>query len=305
LPGWKDVEDSVKERGTVYDIVRREHLAALQKHTKRNVIVYYSGWLQKQGVGLSVDSFSITDADKSGFMAVIHGLDRSKGLDLFLHTPGGDTAATESLGDYLRAMFKGDIRVIVPQLALSAGTMLACISREIVMGQHSSLGPIDPQLGGMAAQGVVEEFNQAMAEVKADPRSAAIWQVIISKYQPTLLGTCKQVITWSETMVRDWLKAGQMFNGKSDAEINTIADQIAKDLGDRKAMKVHNRHINAGKAKDLGLKIAMLEDDKDLQELVLTVHHCCIQTLGATTAYKIIENHKGKAVISDWSPVKI
>ena len=46
-----------------------------------------------------------------------------RGLDLILHTPGGDMAATESLVDYLRAMFGTDICAFVPQLAMSAGTI--------------------------------------------------------------------------------------------------------------------------------------------------------------------------------------
>jgi ClpP class serine protease len=49
-------------------------------------------------------------------MTVIHNMDRSKGLDLLLHTPGGDIAATESIVDYLRSMFGTDIRAIIPQL---------------------------------------------------------------------------------------------------------------------------------------------------------------------------------------------
>jgi len=69
--------------------------------TGRNVIIYYSAWLQKP----SIVGLQVNDADKNGFMTVIHELDRSKGLDLVLHTPGGETAATESLVDYLRSMF--------------------------------------------------------------------------------------------------------------------------------------------------------------------------------------------------------
>ena len=37
-------------------------------------------------------------------MSVIHKMERKKGLDLILHTPGGDVAATESLVDYLKEM---------------------------------------------------------------------------------------------------------------------------------------------------------------------------------------------------------
>ena len=42
-------------------------------------------------------------------------------------------------------MFKLNIEVFVPMTAMSAGTMIACMSRKIHMGKQSSLGPIDPQ----------------------------------------------------------------------------------------------------------------------------------------------------------------
>ncbi|MBX4308663.1 ATP-dependent Clp protease proteolytic subunit, partial [Mycobacterium tuberculosis] len=87
----------------------------------------------------------ITDEDKNGFMLCIHELDRTKGLDLIIHTPGGDSQATIALVDYLRSMFGKNIRAIIPQLAMSAGTMIACSCFEIIMGKQSSLGPIDPQ----------------------------------------------------------------------------------------------------------------------------------------------------------------
>jgi ClpP class serine protease len=74
------------------------------KKTNRNVITYYSGWLQQTDARLS-PILSINDNDKNAFMTTIHGLNRDKGLDLVLHTPGGDGAATESLVDYLRKMF--------------------------------------------------------------------------------------------------------------------------------------------------------------------------------------------------------
>lgn len=124
--------------------------------TNRNVIAYYSGWLEKEGIR-GVD---ITDSDKNAFMAAIHKFDRTKGLDLILHTPGGNVATTESLLDYLRIMFGDNIRAIIPQLAMSAGTMISCACKEIIMGKPSNLGPIDPQFGGIAAHGVIDEFEK-------------------------------------------------------------------------------------------------------------------------------------------------
>jgi ClpP class serine protease len=100
-------------------------------------------------------------------------------LDLILHTPGGDMAATESLIDYLRSMFGTNIRAIIPQISMSGGTMIALACRQIVMGKHSNLGPIDPQLGGVAAHAIKEEFERAVREVQHAPGTAPIWQVVI------------------------------------------------------------------------------------------------------------------------------
>ena len=61
--------------------MRRRYLQQVHNITQRNVIIYYSGWLQKR-----VDGTEINDEDKTGFMTVLHELDRSKGLDLILHT---------------------------------------------------------------------------------------------------------------------------------------------------------------------------------------------------------------------------
>ena len=119
----------------------KEYVNCLYHYTGRNVIVYYSGWLSVGG-GLPVE---INDLDMNGFMAMTHGLNFDKGLDLILHTPGGDVAATESIINYLYKIFDGNIRAIIPQLAMSGGTMIACSCKNIIMGKQSSLGPVDPQ----------------------------------------------------------------------------------------------------------------------------------------------------------------
>jgi len=290
MPSWHSILEEIQKRGSTHDVVRRAYLAKLYRLTGRNVIVYYSGWLQKPGIGGS----HVNDADKNGFMTAIHTLDRSKGLDLVLHTPGGETAATESLVDYLHSMFGTNIRAIVPQIALSAGTMIACACREILMGTHSSLGPIDPQFGNVPAHGIIEEFKRAHAEIRADPSKVPVWQPIIAKYAPTLIGECEKAIKWSVDMTREWLLQG-MLAGKSDATAK--AEKILSELADHALTLSHARHLSSEKCRSLGLEIVMLEDDQKLQEAVLSVHHALIHTLSATAAYKIIENHKGVAFI--------
>ena len=123
MPDWHELlkefgEEAKKGRQDALDVVRHRYLSKLVAYTKRNTISYYSGFLSKPGVQL----LGINDEDMNGFMMAVHGLDKTKGLDLFLHTPGGSIATTESLVNYLQLMFNKDIRVIVPQVAMSAGS---------------------------------------------------------------------------------------------------------------------------------------------------------------------------------------
>lgn len=295
MPSWGDVRAEVNSAGSPFDVIRKRYAADLSDITGRNVILYYSGWLQKQHLlqhGLPV---GVDDSDKNGFMAAIHGMDRSKGLDLFLHTPGGDVAATESLVDYIRAMFGTDVRAIVPQLAMSAGTMISLSCSQVVMGKHSSLGPIDPQFGNMAAHGIVEEFERAKEEIKTDPSTIAVWQPIIAKYTPTLIGEAEKAISWANDMVKDWLTTG-MFKDRSDPLGDAVA--VIRELGSHALTLSHSRHISAEKAKAHGIEVFDLESDPKLQEAVLTLHHACIQTMSETPAFKIIENQEGVNFIS-------
>jgi hypothetical protein len=290
MPSWHTILEEIKKKGSTHDIIRRQYLHELSELTGRNTIVYYSGWLQKQGV----PGMQLNDADKNGFMTAINGLDRSKGLDLLLHTPGGDTAATESLVDYLFSMFGTNTRAIVPQLALSGGTMIACSCKEILMGKHSSLGPVDPQLGNIPAHGVIEEFKRAYQEIKLDQSKIPVWQPIIAKYPPTLIGECEKAIKWSKEMTKEWLLRG-MLSEKADADVRV--NTILTELTDHSLTLSHSRHLSATKCQSIGLEVRMLEEDQKLQEAVLSVHHACIHTLSSTGAFKIIENQNGIAFI--------
>jgi ATP-dependent protease ClpP protease subunit len=303
MGSWNELLQEVDRAGSIADTIRKRSLRELHETTGRNIIVYYSGWLQKPHLrGAANIRFDINDADKEAFMATIHGMDRDKGLDLFLHTPGGEVAATESLVNYLRAMFGTNIRAVVPQLAMSGGTMIACACERIVMGKQSSLGPIDPQFAGLPAHGVIEEFDRAAKEIGRDPTKVAVWQPIIAKYHPTLIGECEKAIKWSEEIAREWLVGG-MFRGLKNAK--SRAQKVVRDLGDHALQKSHARHISLDAAKRIGLEVDPMEQlvpgdpvkSQELQDAILSVHHACIITFMRTDAYKIIENHSGVSQI--------
>ena len=183
-------------------------------------------------------------------------------------------------------MFGINIEVFIPQIAMSAGTMIACASRLIHMGKQSNLGPIDPQIGGLPATAILEEFKKAVMEIEQWPASTPLWQVIIGKYHPSLILSCENAIEWSKEIVEQWLKSG-MFHNNKDMDVS----QIVNKLSDHKKMKTHYRHIGVKEAQGIGLKISPLEDDNELQDIILTIHHTYMHTLSSTPIIKIIENN--------------
>lgn len=296
MPTWREISQSlgaVSKEGVLINL-QHKYLQLMKQYTGRNIIIYYSAFMQKPGLA----GAEINDNDKNAFMQMVASIpkeERQKGLDLVLHTPGGEIAATESLVYYLKSIFKNNIRVVVPQMAMSAGTMIALSSKEIIMGKESNLGPIDPQFGGVSCYGVVEEFKRALADVTNNPSSAVIWANIIGKYHPTFLGDCEKAIDWSSSMVTQWLLSNMFAKNKNK---DTIVKNVVEQLSNHGKTYAHRRHIHAAELRQMGLRIKMLEsfpkdkrdDCDDLQDCVLTLHHVCMQMLSLPYIIKIISN---------------
>lgn len=213
MGNWNDIGSEIdnEQKGAKnpHVVVRHKYLSALSERTNRNTVAYYSAWLQKNAPQFEY-LIGVNDEDKNGFMACFHKMDFSKGLDLILHSPGGDISATESIIHYFRSKFADDIRVFVPQLSMSGGTMIAFCGREIWMGSHSNLGPIDPQFGGQPASLVIREFERAKADITANPDLANLWSPIIGQMTPTYLTMCEQSVLWCRDIAADALSTGML-----------------------------------------------------------------------------------------------
>ena len=290
MGSWNDILKEVNETQSQYDYVRRKYLKELSDYTGRNTVAYYSSWLNKQG-----NNLDINDADMTGFMTCVHGLDCTKGLDLVLHTPGGSPAAAEAIVSYLRAKFDNDIRVIVPQLAMSAGTMIACSAKEIIMGKQSSLGPIDPQFNGIPAYNIMIE--EAKKDLLENPNNAQYWAIKLQQYPAAFMKTAIDAIELSGKLIEEWL--GTCMFDKNNRGDQRIIDNIVSKLNEHDDSKIHGRHFNAEFCKNIGLKVLMMEEDGELQDKILSVHHSYMITLDGTPAIKMIENQNKKSVISN------
>ncbi|HBW2281478.1 TPA: serine protease [Klebsiella pneumoniae] len=301
MPGWGEILNEIQAllptRGDACDVIRRKYLVQLHQKTGRAIISYSSRWVQPSP-GIDPLLISLNISDIQGLMEVMKGI-TADSVDLILHSPGGALDATEPFVTYLRSKFK-HVRVIVPHAAMSAAAMISCAADEIVMGKHSFLGPIDPQLvlqtavGArmVPAQAILEQFKFAQDEITTNQAKLSSWITMLNQYGPDLLISCKNASELSKDLVQDWLEKYMFQNDKLSAQ------RIAAWLSTHSNFKTHSRYLSRDVLESQGLKITKLEDDQVLQDLVLSVHHANSLTFTSTASAKIIENHLGKAFIS-------
>ena len=296
MPTWGELLGEIRTKiqsgdQFAFDTIRKKYLKELSDYTGRDSIVYATRWTSGDAPPNLV---SITDEDIHAFMEAISGL-KSKNLDLILHSGGGSAEATDAIVSYLRQKFK-HIRIIIPQAAMSAGTMLTCSADVIVMGKQSSIGPIDPQfilqtavgVQALPAHAILEQFKRAQDDCAKNPKNLNSWLPMLSQYGPALLVRCQDQIDFGKELVGNWLKEYMFKNEKSDTP-----DKIANYLSNHGNFKTHGKHIGIEKAKEIGLKIEQLEDNQDFQDKVLSAFHAIMHAFGSTNTAKIISNQNG------------
>lgn len=300
MPSRNEVQEEIlKRKMAAQDEVRRSYIRKLSELTGRDTVLYASAFSAVKSPQIPGIVYSITGEDIQGFMTALHGL-KGDSLDLILHSPGGSMEAVDQIVQYLRAKYQ-HVRAIVPQNAMSAATMIACACDSIVMGKHSALGPIDPQvtvptatgLFTAPAQTILDEFDQAKAEIKADQHTIPLWVSKIQAYPPGFLQICQTTLALAKEKVAQWL-AQHMFC--DDDQAQNKGQAIAEWLGNAKEHKTHGRPIGIQQARDHGLKVECLEDDQQFQEAVLSVFYATLVTFQVTNCVKMVENQNGVGV---------
>jgi ClpP class serine protease len=146
---------------------RQSAIRQIQDRTGRRLICYVSG----AGPQCAIDS-----NDVAPFVDLLHNVPENHDLDLLLHTNGGSIDAAERLMGMLRSRVGiAELRIIVPDSAKSAGTLMVLGADSVVMSDMSELGPIDPQayLSGkwQSVQHYLDAYEEHSESLKSEPRS--------------------------------------------------------------------------------------------------------------------------------------
>jgi hypothetical protein len=311
MPRWgevlREIDRSARQRGDQgpdLDGIRLGYIQRLHELSGRAVISYASGWLRAAGQQPVV--FAVEGGDVHGLMEVCHEVEEDE-LDLVLHSPGGSPEAAEQMLDYLRSQFRY-IRALVPLQAKSAATMLALGCDEIVMGLHSELGPIDPQILVPLPEGVryapahaiLRDFQRAKAELAQNLNGLAAWTPILRSYAGGLIEFCNQQVQLAQEVVASWLARYMLAHpdaGVPEQDRDAVARSIAEYFGSDASyerFRTHGRPIRVEELEKVrGLVVRRLEADDALQDAVLSIYHATDHTFGGP-ARKIVENHIGR-----------
>jgi len=140
------------------EIRRVQSLRAFEQQRRSRLILLIHRQESISLLGIPISRY-ISIEDSEQVLRAIRLTPPDVPIDLILHTPGGLVLATEQIA---RALIRhqAKVTVFVPHYAMSGGTMLALAADEIVMDANAVLGPVDPQLGNMAAASVLKVVEQ-------------------------------------------------------------------------------------------------------------------------------------------------
>jgi ClpP class serine protease len=140
------------------DAMRTRKIAQIEKKRDSRVILLVHRQETMRLLGFPVARY-IDINDSEEVLRAIHMTDEDVPLDIVLHTPGGLVLAALQIARAIQAR-KSKVTVFVPHYAMSGGTLIALAADEIVMCEHSVLGPVDPQLGQMPAASLLRVVEQ-------------------------------------------------------------------------------------------------------------------------------------------------
>lgn len=218
-----------------------------------------------------------------------NGRVRKKRLVVILNTPGGEVEAVEKMVEMQR-YFYNEVYFIVPNVAMSAGTIFCMSGDKIFMDYSSSLGPIDPQVmlkdgKWVPALGYLDKFEELLQK-SASGTITAVEFSIAQNQDLAELRRYEQARDLSVSLLKKWLieykfKPWQVHrtdpkklgNKVTQQEKEDRAEEIAKVLGDNKEWHSHARRIGINTLTNvLRLEIEDYSQNTSLRNMINEYH---------------------------------
>lgn len=209
-------------------------ISALEQRRGSRVILMIHRQESISLLGIPLSKF-INIEDSEQILRAIRLTPPNVPIDLILHTPGGLVLATEQIA---RALIRhsAKVTVFVPHYAMSGGTMLAMAADEIVMDENAVLGPVDPQLGNVAAASILKVLE-------AKPLDKIDDQTLVTA------DVARKAIAQVQSFVRALLEDSIPKQKVDPAKIDSIIDRLTT------GQVTHDYPITVEEAQAIGLPV--------------------------------------------------
>jgi len=250
--------------------VLNQYLNKLEKHFSADVLFYY-GEIHPSYEKVFRDFIELIKKERTKRTRVV----------IIINTPGGSAETVEKMVDIIRTHYT-EVFFIVPDYAMSAGTLLCMSGNKIYMDYSSSLGPIDPQVnvGGnyVPALGYLDKVNEMIEKSNKGVLSNAEF-AILQNLDLGELRSYEQARDLTVSLLKEFLvkykfndwnmhRTTNPGNPVTLAEKEARADQIANKLGDNKIWHSHGRNIGIIKLRELRLEIEDYTNNPALRTMI-------------------------------------
>jgi len=224
---------------------------------------------------------------------------KCENLLVILETDGGSIETTERIADVFRHHYVKEISFLIPNRAMSAGTILVMSGDRILMDYYSTLGPIDPQVPNAEGQmvpgmGYIEKFKELVEKSKKGKLSGAELAFLLDKFDPARLHWLEQAREHGVDLLKKWLVKYKFKNWtKTKTRKVTVtepmkikrAKEIADNLNNTKLWRSHGRGLSMQVVRDtLKLEVEDYGTQPELEELNRSV----------TAYYRLLKDYMGR-----------
>lgn len=258
---------------------RQTQIGQLQKESGTRLICYVASKAR------------ITRDDTLGMVELLHNIRPDCNIDFLLHTGGGDIDAAEKLMYIVRnTVGTGRLRVIVPDFAKSAGTLMALAADAIVMSNCSELGPIDPQItlgdgrGNAIPHSVMsylDAYKVHSEALRKDPNDV-VARMMLSKLDPATINVFEAARNRAQKLAGEHLNRWMFHEKKADYT------KIASALMDNMRWLAHGQMIGYQAAQELELVVEYLPPDNPVWRAYWQLY--CHQRLAIKDEQKLFES---------------
>lgn len=236
--------------------------------------------------------------DIISFNELLHNITENSPIDLLLNTGGGDVDACEKLVRLvLSRVGEQPFRVIVPDLAKSAGTLVALAANTIIMSDTSELGMIDPQFLMKDARSnefmysvisYLEAYEEHAAALRRNPTDP-VTLLMMDGFDAKTVRKFQRIRDRVRTFAEDMLKR----HGAPPSSISAA-------LMDSATWRTHGQPIRHEDAKQIELPVEYLPPSHKRWERYWSLYcmqRHCLESLEAEGAKKIFESQHASQIV--------